>query len=160
MNKHLIIGVLSAAAILLLSQGALAASGPAPFECPWTAVPSGTTNPSSDGCYGGGADAGCAPSGPDGPAYPCTPAGDAQAQQALSLLQAGGDVGSVTNTLNGSPPGACQSYPSGPYIGCKEFYMAGPDDGSFTAQNYQSNASAWFIVVRCDPNCTDPAGCM
>lgn len=100
--------------------------------------------------------------GSPGLRWPCTSYGTAEQANALSLLQSGMDVCAVADQLNATrdpayaaSPGdtACVCYPSGPYVGCREFYMAQPDDGT-TPTN-----STWFGVTRCDPSCTDPNGC-
>lgn len=107
--------------------------------------------------------------GASGPKYPCTSYGDQEKTIALQALQAGHDICQVADMLNSAQPPdykslpgdtACVCYPDGPYVGCREFYMAGPDDGSFTPDNYQSHPDLWFSVSRCDPACTDPNGCM
>jgi hypothetical protein len=107
--------------------------------------------------------------GASGPKFPCTSYGDQEKALALQALQAGNDVTQVAAALNAAQPPdykslpgdtACVAYPDGPYVGCREFYPAGPDDGSFTADNYQSHPDLWFAVSRCDPSCTDPKGCM
>jgi hypothetical protein len=72
------------------------------------------------------------------------------------------DVCAVADQLNATRdpayaamPGdtACVCYPTGPYVGCREFYMAQPDDGT------PPTNSTWFGVTRCNASCTDPAGC-
>ena len=94
--------------------------------------------------------------------WPCTSQGSAEQANALSLLQSGMDVCAVADQLNATRdptyaalPGdtACVCYPTGPYVGCREFYMAQPDDGT------PPTDSTWFGVTRCDPSCTDPNGC-
>jgi hypothetical protein len=100
--------------------------------------------------------------GGGGLSWPCTSAGTAEQANALSLLQSGMDVCAVADQLNATRdpayaalPGdtACVCYPSGPYVGCREFYMAQPDDGT------PPTNSTWFGVTRCNPSCTDPNGC-
>lgn len=94
--------------------------------------------------------------------WPCTSMGTDEQAQALSLLQSGLDVCAVADKLNATRdpayaalPGdtTCVCYPTGPYVGCREFYMAQPDDGT------PPTSSTWFGVTRCDPACTDPNGC-
>lgn len=100
--------------------------------------------------------------GGGGLSWPCTSYGTAEQAAALSKLQSGKDVCTVANELNAerdptyaASPGdiACVCYPDGPYVGCREFYMAQPDDGT------PPTDSTWFGVTRCNPSCTDPNGC-
>jgi hypothetical protein len=93
--------------------------------------------------------------------YPCTSYGSAQAAQALSLLQSGQDICVATDTINSTIDPAytalvtggdlnCACYPGGPYVGCREFY---------TAQSTPGDPTTTFVVMRCDPTCTNNAGC-
>ena len=108
----------------------------------------------STGSGGGG--------GGGGMKWPCTSYGTAEQANALSLLQSGMDVCAVATQLNATRdpayaalPGdtTCVCYPSGPYVGCREFYMAQPDNGT------PPTNTTWFGVTRCDPSCTNPNGC-
>ncbi len=112
--------------------------------------------------HGSVASAQCSGGAP-GLEFPCTDFGTAEAQQALSLLRGGMDVNSVAAELDRTRPAeyasvegdiACVGYPSGPYVGCREFYMAQPDDGRPT------DNSTWIIVMRCSRMCQCEAGCL
>ncbi len=99
----------------------------------------------------------------DGPDFPCTPEGAAEAAQAQSLLNSGMDVTAATIELNNTRPasysglssayaGGCEAYPSGPYVGCIEYYMALYDPNDLSR--------GWEIIMRCNGRCTDYDGCV
>ncbi len=80
----------------------------------------------------------------------CTPAGTSAKDAALNLLQQGMDVVTVTNIINAQFPGMnCAAYPSGPYVGCPEFY---------TAMGTPGVPSSWFDVQRCNAGGTSSLG--
>lgn len=123
---------------------------------------SGSKAPTTLNQVGGAQNYQAAGGGGGGLKWPCTSYGADEQANALSLLQSGMDVCAVADQLNATrdptyaaSPGdiTCVCYPSGPYVGCREFYMAQPDDGT-----PPTNAT-WFGVTRCDPSCTDPNGC-
>lgn len=139
----------------------MAVAGPAP-ACKENYC-SGSKAPTSLNDVGGAQNYQTPPSGgAPGLTWPCTQFGVDEQAAALAKLNQGKDVCQVADELNAerdatyaASPGdiACVCYPSGPYVGCREFYMAQPDDGT-----PQTN-STWFGVTRCNPSCSDPNGC-
>lgn len=157
-------GILAVFAVFYGPGQAQAQSGPAPFECPWTPV-SGT-NPSADGCYGGGND-GCG--GDDGePDVPCedqtpkkTTSPDPTWDVVGVITRARDELVAMGEDISGDNCGkiverACYQGYLPPTVG-----MLFKDYG--TQYNNHSidflvdeNGQGWDVVISCGGDGTDP----
>lgn len=169
MRKFIIFGGFCAVAVLLACyQPARAASGPAPFECPWTAVPSGTTNPSADGCYGGGND-GCGgdDAAPDIPCEEQTPkmttSPDPAFDVAAAINQAKADLlaANPSEDLMGSNCGkiverACRAGYFPPTVGMLAKNYGNQYNGHSVDYIVDQNGQGWDVVVGCGGDGVDP----
>lgn len=133
-----------------------AASGPAIFECPWTPV-SGT-NPSAEGCYGGGDD-GCGGSNDSEPDIPCEEQNPPKTTSPPPSFDYAGPINTAKaeliaegEDLTGANCGkiverACRYFPAG--VGLLEKTYGNQYNGHSVDFIMMPDGQGWDVIVGC-----------